>query len=34
MARAADDSRILVTHDCRTMPARFADFLVRKESLA
>jgi hypothetical protein len=34
MAHAADDSRTLVTHDCRTMPTHFADFIVWKEGLA
>ena len=32
LARAADDRRILVTHDRRTMPAHFAEFIQRKES--
>lgn len=32
LARAADDSRILVTHDRRTMPTYFADFIQRRES--
>jgi predicted nuclease of predicted toxin-antitoxin system len=27
LACAADDRRILVTHDRRTMPAHFADFI-------
>jgi predicted nuclease of predicted toxin-antitoxin system len=32
LARAADDRRILVTHDRRTMPAHFADFIQQRES--
>jgi hypothetical protein len=32
LARAADDRRILVTHDRRTLPAHFADFIQRRES--
>ena len=32
LARAADDRRILVTHDRRTMPAHFADFIRHQES--
>jgi hypothetical protein len=32
LARAADDRRVLVTHDRRTMPSHFADFLQRRES--
>jgi predicted nuclease of predicted toxin-antitoxin system len=32
LARAADDRRILVTHDRRTMPVHFADFIQRRES--
>jgi predicted nuclease of predicted toxin-antitoxin system len=32
LACAADDSRILVTHDRRTMPTHFADFIGRKGS--
>lgn len=31
LARAAGDGRILVTHDRRTMPAHFANFIGRKE---
>ena len=31
LARAADDRRILVTHDRRTMPAHFANFIRRRE---
>jgi hypothetical protein len=32
LARTADDRRILVTHDRRTMPSHFADFIQRRES--
>jgi predicted nuclease of predicted toxin-antitoxin system len=32
LARAADDRRILVTHDRRTMPTHFANFIQRRES--
>lgn len=32
LARAADDRRILVTHDRRKMPAHFADFIQQKKS--
>jgi hypothetical protein len=32
LARAADDRRILVTHDRRTMPTHFADFVQQRES--
>jgi hypothetical protein len=32
LTRAADDRRILVTHDRRTMPAHFAVFIQRRES--
>lgn len=32
LARAADDNRVLVTHDRRTMPHHFADFIRRRES--
>lgn len=32
LTRAAEDGRILVTHDRRTMPGHFADFIGRKES--
>jgi predicted nuclease of predicted toxin-antitoxin system len=32
LARAADDRRILVTHDRRTMPFHFAEFIQRRES--
>jgi len=32
LARAADDRRILVTHDRRTMPSHFADFIQQRES--
>jgi hypothetical protein len=30
LARAADENRILVTHDRRTMPRHFADFIGRR----
>src|SRR5438105_221976 len=32
LARATGDGRVLVTHDRRTMPAHFADFIQRRES--
>ena len=32
LARASGDGRTLVTHDRRTMPAHFADFIRQKES--
>jgi predicted nuclease of predicted toxin-antitoxin system len=32
LARAADDGRVLVTHDRRTMPSHFADFIQQRES--
>jgi hypothetical protein len=32
LTRAAEDGRILVTHDRRTMPAHFADFIQQRES--
>lgn len=32
LARAAEDGRILVTHDRRTMPRHFAEFILRGES--
>lgn len=32
LARAADDRRILVTHDRRTMPTHFANFIQQKVS--
>ena len=32
LARAASENRILVTHDRRTMPHHFADFIRRMES--
>ena len=32
LARAYNDHRILVTHDRRTMPAHFADFIQQRES--
>jgi hypothetical protein len=32
LTRAAEDGRILVTHDRRTMPAHFADFIQHNES--
>lgn len=32
LAHTADDRRILVTHDRRTMPSHFADFIQRRES--
>jgi len=32
LTRVADDRRILVTHDRRTMPTHFAEFIQRKES--
>lgn len=32
LARSADDRRILVTHDRRTMPTHFAEFIQRRES--
>jgi hypothetical protein len=32
LVRAADERRILVTHDRRTMPDHFGDFIQRRES--
>jgi hypothetical protein len=32
LAIAAGEGRILVTHDYRTMPRHFADFIVTRES--
>jgi hypothetical protein len=32
LTRASEAGRILVTHDRRTMPAHFADFIQQKES--
>ena len=32
LTRAAGDGRILVTHDRRTMPTHFADFIQQQES--
>ena len=32
LTRAAGDGRLLVTHDRRTMPAHFADFIRQQES--
>ena len=32
LALAAQDSRVLVTHDRRTMPRHFAEFILRRES--
>jgi predicted nuclease of predicted toxin-antitoxin system len=32
LARASDEDRILVTHDQRTMPSHFAEFIKRRES--
>lgn len=32
LARAADEGRVIVTHDRRTMPHHFADFIQRRES--
>jgi hypothetical protein len=32
LTRAAEDGRILVTHDRRTMPTHFANFIQQKES--
>jgi hypothetical protein len=32
LARAADEGRVLVTHDQRTMPHHFADFISRRPS--
>ena len=32
LTRAAEDGRLLVTHDRRTMPTHFADFIRQQES--
>lgn len=32
LAHAADEGRLLVSHDRRTMPRHFADFIVKKSS--
>jgi len=32
LALAAQENRILVTHDCRTMPRHFADFFLHHSS--
>lgn len=32
LALAAQDGRVLVTHDRRTMPRHFAEFILRRES--
>ena len=32
LALAAQDGRVLVTHDRRTMPHHFAEFILRRES--
>ena len=32
LARAAAEGRLLVSHDRKTMPRHFADFILRKES--
>ena len=32
LARAAKDGRVLVTHDRKTMPRHFAEFIVRETS--
>jgi hypothetical protein len=32
LALAAQEDRILITHDRRTMPRHFADFVVNQES--
>lgn len=34
LTRAAADGRILVTHDRRTMPAHFADFIQHRRARA
>lgn len=32
LARAATDARVLVTHDRKTMPRHFSEFIARKTS--
>ena len=32
LARAAEDGRLLATHDLKTMPDHFADFILQKKS--
>ena len=32
LARAADEGRVLVTHDRKTMPKHFAEFIATRES--
>lgn len=32
LAHAADEGRLIVSHDRRTMPRHFADFIVKKSS--
>lgn len=32
LGKAADEGRVLITHDHRTMPHHFAEFIARRES--